>query len=284
MKGTESTVLCRDDSDYDAMVKIIAVAASRKNVIIIIYAIVSTHCHVAVLSASQEDADAFAEEVKRVYSMWFNRRYGENGVLRRVSMSALYLDNDWYVRNALAYIPRNALDNGCNVNEYEWSGYRAMFHSPPAPAGVRVSSLNKRDRERILHTAKDLKGVRWRIDQDGHLIPDSFCDTAYLEQAFNGDQAFFLKTIGNLNPLEMNERLVDSPRMRVSDAELLKSIEELSHRWFSAGLTDIPLEKKMRLLPYVVRTRKTSAAQLSRIFGFKREVTEEAMRTLMKKQ
>lgn len=72
--------------------------------------------------------------------------------------------------------------------------------------------------------------------------------------------------------------------MRVSDAELLKSIEELSHRWFSAGLADIPLEKKMRLLPYVVRTRKTSAAQLSRIFGFKREVTEEAMRTLMKKQ
>lgn len=69
LKGLESVVLCRDDTDYDAMVKILCVAAKRKNVVIIIYAVVSNHCHVAILAESQQDADAYGIELKKIYSM-----------------------------------------------------------------------------------------------------------------------------------------------------------------------------------------------------------------------
>ena len=238
MKGTESVVLCRDDSDYDAMVKVIAVAAKRKNVIIVIYTVVSTHCHIAVLAA-------------------------------------------WYVRNALAYIPRNALDNGYNVDGYEWSGYRAMFRRDKGKPGWRVSLLTKRDRERVLHTAMDLRDVAWTLDGNGRLEPRSFCDTEYLEQVFNGDQTFFLKTIGNLNPLEMNEKLVDSPRKRVTDTELLKTVDEICRRWFNEDLSRISYERKMRLLPYVFRVRRTTPAQLSRVLGLKREEAERAVKRLL---
>ena len=127
LEGLEQAVLCRDDKDYDAFVKIICVAARRKNVIVVIYAVVSNHCHAGVLAESQDVANAFADEIKRVYSMWFSRKYGETETLRGTDSVALWLDSDWYVRNALAYIPRNALDNGCNVDTYRWSGYRAMF-------------------------------------------------------------------------------------------------------------------------------------------------------------
>ena len=74
-----------------------------------------------------------------MYSMWFSRKYGEKGVLRRIQTSAIWLDSDWYVRNALAYVPRNALDNGCNVDEYRWSGYSAMFRKASVPSGRPVS-------------------------------------------------------------------------------------------------------------------------------------------------
>lgn len=131
MEGQKTVVLCRDDEDYDAMVKIISVCARRKNVIVIIYAVVSNHSHVAILAICQEDADAFSEEIKRMYSMWFSRKYGRTGIMRTVDVKALLLDNDWYTRNALAYVPRNALDNGCNVYEYPWSGYKAMFSTAP---------------------------------------------------------------------------------------------------------------------------------------------------------
>lgn len=283
MKGTESSVLCRDDDDYDALVKIIAVSSWRKNVIVVIYIVVSNHCHVVVLSPSQVEALAFGEEIKRVYSMWFSRKYGERGVLRRIQTSAIWLDSDWYVRNALAYVPRNALDNGCNVDEYRWSGYSAMFRKADISSGRLVSGLTRREKERLLHTGEDLSSVGWMLDSAGRLIPTSFCDSKYLEQAFEGSQAFFLKTIGSLNPAEMSQKLVDSPRTRVTDGELLKSVEELSNRWFGSGLAGLSVERKLRLLPYVFRTRKTSSHQMARVLGLPLNQVEEAVSRLIAK-
>ena len=56
LEGLETVVLCRDEEDYDAMVKILCVCAKRKNVIIVIYAAVSNHCHIAVLAAIPYDS------------------------------------------------------------------------------------------------------------------------------------------------------------------------------------------------------------------------------------
>ena len=67
LKGTESSVLCRDDEDYDALVKIIAVSSRRKDVIVVIYTVVSNHCHVVVLASSQAEAFAFGEDIKRMF-------------------------------------------------------------------------------------------------------------------------------------------------------------------------------------------------------------------------
>ena len=73
LEGLECAVLCRDDDDYDAFVKIIAVASRRKNVIVVIYTVVSNHSHVTVLASCQEDADAYGEEVKRI-GQWLSRQ------------------------------------------------------------------------------------------------------------------------------------------------------------------------------------------------------------------
>lgn len=280
LKGTELAVLCHDDEDYDVMVKAIAVCARRKDVVIVIYTVVSNHCHVVVLAASHAAASAFGEELKKMYSMWFTRKYGEKAVLRRVMMSAIYLDSDWYVRNALAYVPRNALDNGCNIDGYKWSGYRAMFRGNDGTKGRKVASMTKRERESVLHTGMSLVDVAWAVDEDGYLIPESICDKDYLEQVFGNSQAFFLKTIGSLNPAEMGSKLIDMPRKRTTDGELLKAVEELSGRWFGSGLADISLDRKIRLLTYVFRTRKTTVPQLARVLGLERETVDAAVRRL----
>ena len=92
MKGHEKLILFRDEEDYDAMVKILCVCAKRKNVIVIIYAVVSNHCHMAVLSKTQEDARKYGLEVKRMYSMWFSGKYGLSGVMVNVDIKAIALD------------------------------------------------------------------------------------------------------------------------------------------------------------------------------------------------
>lgn len=65
LRGLEMDVLCRDDDDYDAMVKIICVSGRRHNVIVIIYGVVSNHAHVAVLAARQEHVDNYACDLKK---------------------------------------------------------------------------------------------------------------------------------------------------------------------------------------------------------------------------
>lgn len=271
MEGLETAVLCRDDADYDAMVKILCVAARRKKVLVIIYAVVSNHCHVAILAANQGDADAYGQEIKRMYAMWFRRRYGEEGILRHTDIKAIWLDSDWYVRNALAYIPRNALDNGCPVQDYRWTGYRAMFRQGyERNTGRKVASLTKRERERILHTGDDLSDVRWLLNEREELIPDSFCEHHYLEQAFEQDPAFFLKTIGGQNAAEMQNKLITAPRTIQTDGEFFKLATETSQRWFQAEIPSISLERKIRLITYLYRTSRTTVPQLARVFGLPR--------------
>ena len=280
LEGMETAVLCRDDQDYDAFVKIICVAARRKNVIVIIYTVVSNHSHSGVLAVCQKDAEDFGEEVKRIGSMWLSKRYGDRGIMQNVDVKALPLDSEWYLRNALAYIPRNALDNGCNVNEYPWSGYRAMFRKEPLQTGLfrRVAEMTQRERRAILHTADCLDDVPWLVDADGALVPESFCDYAYLEQAFNHDQVYFIRTIGSLNGAEMKQKLIDAPRTMMKDSDFYQEMEGMANRWFQTGLASLSLEQKIRLIPYVKRTRKTSIPQLARVFGLKRDQVEAILK------
>ncbi len=271
LKGLEQAVLCRDSADYDAMVKVLCVSARRKNVIVIIYGVVSNHCHIAVLAASQQDADAYARDIKKVYSMWFYKKYGEKNILHRTEIKALYLDSNWYVRNVLAYIPRNALDNGCSINDYPWSGYRAMFWKGDPEGIIKVSQLNRRDCKAVMHTGDKLGGVPWTVDKDGHLDPRSFCDYRYLEQAFNGDQAFFLKTIGGQNAAEMRYLLEEKPYALITDEQLYKLADEICQRWFDSSPSEISTERKIRVISYLFHTQKTTVAQMARIMQMPRE-------------
>ena len=184
IEGLEKAVLFKDEEDYGIMVKYIAICAKRKNVIVVIYAVVSNHCHVAILSRTQKEADAYSEDIKKNYSQWYSRKYGAAAILRRNDSQALSIGSDWHLRNSLAYIPRNAHDNGASVTEYRWSGFRAMF-SKNHESGFPVKNLTRRDKEKIMHTADSLKDVPWLIDGNGDLIPGSFCDSEYLEQVFN---------------------------------------------------------------------------------------------------
>lgn len=279
IKGMEKAILCRDNEDYGVMVKYIAVCAHRKNVIVIIYAVVSNHGHVAVLAKSYQEACEYGEELKRNYAQWFQTKYLEKQILRGVDVQAILLDSDWYVRNALAYIPRNALDNGYPIDKYKWSGFRAMFSNKNQPVnGIPVCKFTRREQDRIMHTREDLKNVHWLVDSDGDLIPESFCDIEYLEQVFNNDPAFWLKTIGSLNPAEMEEKLVNGPRRLLPDSEFYKVAAEVVQRWYSQDLATLSLEKKLRVLPFIWRTRKTTVRQMARTFGLSREEIQDAVK------
>ena len=273
LEGMESTLLCRDEEDYDHLQKSYYLSAWKHNCLIVSEIAMSNHGHAAILAPDMEGAYGVGEWVKKRHSQYLSWKYNESGVLSRSDINVQYLDNDWYVRNALAYIHRNALDAGSRIEDYPWSSYRAMFVEGRCPQGVmRVSALSRREREAFFRTHEQLAGVPWLLNNDRHLEPASACDYTYLEEAFNHDQAFFFKTLGSVNEAEMSQILVLNGRERHTDASMMAIIAKLADKWYHAEVLKMTPEQKARILPYLYRSYRTSIPQLSRCLQMSREV------------
>ena len=127
LEGMESVLLCRDDEDFDHLEKSTYLAARKNNVIVVISIEMSNHGHTVALAKDYDAALGTGILIKKRHSQYLNWKYGEKSILSRSQVDVRYLDSDTYVRNALAYVPRNALDAGARVEDYRWSGYRGMF-------------------------------------------------------------------------------------------------------------------------------------------------------------
>ena len=273
LEGMETALLCKDDEDYDHLEKCFYVSAHMANCIVIIAIAMSNHGHCSLLAESIESAFNTASLITKRHSQYLSWKYKEKAVLARSDISVKYLDSDWYVRNALAYIPRNAIDAGSRVEDYRWSGYRGMFADGRCPEAVRrVADMSRREREAVFHTHEDLSGVPWLVNADGGVEPASACDYAYLESAFSNDQAFFLKTIGSVNVPEMQQMLVSSGRHSRTDTEMLAVIKQLADKWYHKTIPEMTPEVKARLLPYLYRSYRTTVPQLARCLGMPRDV------------
>lgn len=275
LEGHETRILCRDDADYDTFVKIICVCARRRNVILVIYAVVSNHAHCVILATDQGAANAFAAEVKRIYPMYFSRKYSDQSVMKGVDVSAIYLYSDYYLRNAIAYVVRNAMDNGAgSIQTYRWTGFRGIFCGgipDNSKETYRVSGLSRREKRAVMHTDDDLSDVPWLLNEHLELEPATICDWRYVEKAFLNDQSYFLRMIGGVNTAEMQSSLIDAPRVRRSDTDFLNAVNDISGRWFQKPVHELPLDKRARLLKYVSNCYRTDSAQLARAFEFGRE-------------
>ncbi len=276
LEGLEKRILCRDESDYDAFVKIIHVCARRKNVRVVIYAVVSNHAHAVILAVDKRAADDYGEDIKKMYAMYYARKHADKSVMAGIDAKPIWIDSDWYLRNAIAYDVRNAMDNGAtSVQTYKWTGYRGMFcNGRPMSGGTfrKVSELTKREKRIIMHTDDNLSNVPWLLDKDGHLEPASTCEWRYLEAAFGHDQAFFLKAIGSVNTTELGQKLVMGPRRLQPDSDFLLAVNDICKRWFNKEVHSLSIEKKARVMNYVIHSMKTNIAQLARAFELEREV------------
>ena len=273
LEGMESVLLCRDHEDYDQLEKAFYLSAYKNNCLVITHIAMSNHGHIGLLAPGMETALRVGESIKKHHSQYISWKYNEPGILSRSHLDIQYLDSDWYVRNALAYIPRNAQDTGYRIEDYPWSGYRGLFMEGKSPhACRRVASLSRREREAVFRTHMDLSCVPWLVNVEGSVEPASASDWQYLESAFDHDQAFFLKTIGSVNMAEMQQKLQMNKRVRHTDAEMLAIISNLADKFYHRPIPELTPDMKARLLPYLFRGYRTNVPQLARCLQMPREV------------
>lgn len=278
LQGVSNAILCRDDEDLDAFVKYILLCAWRMNVLVVAYIVMSNHLHVVILAPDQFTANSYANELKRINSMYFTYKYGRSKTLKNIDSSAPYLDTIGYLRNSIAYTFKNALDTGCKVDQYPWSSYKAMFQTEPAKDLWSVSRLSTRDVERIFHTNMDISRIGWKIDNNGRVDPASACVVSYAEEAFNNDLSYFWKVLGMVNVSEMDAKLIDMPRQRINDQDFFKMLSDTSERWFNKSVDELSQDKKIRLVSYVYHSVKTSPSQIARGLGLDIALVERLLK------
>lgn len=280
LEGRETRILCRDTEDYDSFVKIAVVCTRRKNVILVTYSVVSNHGHFVVLCTCKKAADDFGEEVKRVYSMYFQRKYHESRATKGMDVDSQWLDSDWYLRNAIAYDIRNAMDNGADsILEYEWTSFRAYFSQRRTDSEDRlVCSLSKSQKRALMHTNDTMEGARWLVSGKGKIVPYSVCNYRYVEGAFNNSQTLFLQKIGNVNVAEMSEKLIESPHRFKKDEDVVRAAGDICRKWFSCEIHDLPVVRKCRLISYYFQSNRTSVSQLARVFELPKDTVAEILR------
>jgi hypothetical protein len=138
--------------------------------------------------------------------------------------------------------------------------------------GVRaVSGLSRREKETLLRTHKDLSQVPWVLDEQDRIVPNSACDCAYVESAFLGDQAYYLRMIGEVNPAEMRQKLVLNSRVWQNDAQFMVCVADVTGRWFKKEVPALTPAEKAKLVTYLFRSYCTSVAQLARCLQLRKE-------------
>ena len=267
LEGTESVLLCQDDEDFDHLEKSFFLGALDANALVVSEIVLATRGLCAVLAVNWEGAEAVGEFVKKRHSQFLAKKYEQRQVMARTRISVQYLDTDEYVRNALAYILRNAVDLGFHIEDYPWSSFRGMV----AGEVRSVSSLTHREKEVLFRTHKDLSGVPWLVDDKGRIVPASACDCAYVESALGSNQAYFLRRIAEVNPAEMYQKLVLNNHVWQNDTKFKVCVTDVAGRWFQKEVLALTTVEQAKLIIYLFRSYYTSVAQLARCLQLRKE-------------
>lgn len=270
-EGKENRIVCKDEEDLRVAHNFIPICARRNNVLILMDCELNTHMHSAILASSYADAYKYGESYKKSYSKYYHNKYGVTGIYSRTDSRPIPIEDDRHLRNTICYIPRNSLDVGVAVNKYKWSSYRALFSGGTELASYReIKTVMYREKRELFKTSDDFSDCNWLVDRDGLIVPESYCDTEYVESCFYNDARFFLKVLGITDDKQMEQILVNDHIEPKSIKEIIHIAEEKSLAGYGVGLEKLSVNQKIPIVRHLYYSIKTTPAQIARCIGLEK--------------
>ena len=208
----ENAVMFRNDEDFTAGMNYVAIVASRHSrVKVVAFILMSNHVHF-VLIGTREDVDAFTLDFKVRYSLYFSRKYGVKGLLKRNEIDVREIETTPEAKEqAIAYVLMNCVAaNICfQANQYPW-GTGNIYFNPSRPAGRVLGSMSGREKERLLHTNDNNLPSNWIVSDEGVILPQNYVDVEIVESCFRTPKrmGFFLQNSSKAKKrLEIDENL-----------------------------------------------------------------------------
>ena len=208
----ENAVMFRDDEDFTAGMNYVAIVASRHSrVKVVAFILMSNHVHF-VLIGTREDVDAFTLDFKVRYSLYFSRKYGVKGLLKRNEIDVREIETTPEAKEqTIAYVLMNCVAaNICfQANQYPW-GTGNIYFNPSRPVGRVLGSMSGREKERLFHTNDNNLPSNWIVSDEGVILPQNYVDVEIVESCFRTPKrmGFFLQNSSKAKKrLEIDENL-----------------------------------------------------------------------------
>lgn len=110
-------VICRDNHDYTSLENSIALSVLKAGIILLAYAVMSTHCHIALICTSP---DYFIKILKIIYTKHFNIKYRRRGILFEQDTYCHPVTGYLRQRVLLSYILRNPVHHGISETAFRY--------------------------------------------------------------------------------------------------------------------------------------------------------------------
>ena len=133
-RGNRKEIIFEDAHDRRRFVKILAEAAERYGVHVLIECRMGTHYHV-VVRTPRANISEFMGFVSGEYAKYSNRRHRRTGHLFGDRFKTILVDNGLYLRMLVSYVMNNPVAGGVakTAADWKWSSYRATvgLQAPP---------------------------------------------------------------------------------------------------------------------------------------------------------
>lgn len=231
----EKSLWFRDEEDFKVAMNYIAIqAATCPEVMVLAFILMSNHVHF-VIRGPKEKVLEFIGRFKHRYSLYYQRKYGVSGFLRRngVDIRPVPEDEPEALEKVIAYVQMNCVAaNICaHPTTYQWgTGNAFFFHG--AKGGKNLGSLSKRALKRLLHTEFTQLPDDWTISEEGYIQPISYIDVKMVEQRFRTPKRmiFFLNNSSKARKRFATEEENHLPSFR--DQTVLAALPDLCRSLF----------------------------------------------------
>jgi len=142
----EDALWFRDDEDFITGMNYVAIqAALTPEVIVLVFILMSNHVHF-VLYGAREEVEAFVNEFKKRYSVYYSARWGIKKFLKHNGLDIKEIPyNDEAPERAIAYVQMNCVAaNIClHPGQYPWGTGNCFFNPTARRANVwRPNSIS----------------------------------------------------------------------------------------------------------------------------------------------
>ena len=126
-RGNNRCAIFGDDEDYETFLVMLRSAASKFQVKVHGYALMTTHTHLLLTPATKEGTAKTMQQLGVRYVMYFNRRYERVGTLWTGRYRSKGIDDRDYWMTCLRYIEMNPVRAKLVVHpdQYRWSSHRS---------------------------------------------------------------------------------------------------------------------------------------------------------------